>query len=139
MLDSQPPFAEVTADLVIGRRLRKKDFTFRCENYVDLAAEFSEILAMRSQPGYRSFPVLDASAPTAEHLREAVLALPPGRTYIHCAQGYGRTALFAVALLYERGVVKDIDEGMALLRRARPGMTLSKVQRRCLDSYWALR
>ncbi|HWM93006.1 MAG TPA: hypothetical protein VN493_19740 [Thermoanaerobaculia bacterium] len=128
----------VQENLVIGRRLLPREIPNRFVNYVDLTAELEDPAVIRSLPGYLAFPILDASAPDAESLRRAVQRLRPGMTFIHCAQGHGRTGLFAVALLLSTGAVKTATEGLALVQRARPGIRLSPEQRRCLDRYAAL-
>lgn len=134
-LHPDPAYSIVTDQLVVGRRLRATEFDFACENYVDLTAEFTEPAAIRRHPAYRSVPILDFSAPSPEALRTAVLGLRPGRTFVHCAQGHGRAALFALAVLLRYGTVRTVDEGWAMLRTARPGVRLTKEQRECIESY----
>jgi protein-tyrosine phosphatase len=125
----------VCEDLVVGRRLLPREVPDDFVNYVDLTAELEDPAAIRRGPGYLAFPLLDASAPNAESLRAAVRSLRPGSTFIHCAQGHGRTGLFAVALLLSSGAVQTPEEGVALVRSARPGIRLSPDQRRCLKLY----
>ena len=105
------------------------------DNYVDLTAEFAEPAAIRKSPAYRSFPILDGAAPSPEALRAAVAGLRPGRTFVHCAQGHGRTGLFALAVLLSSGVARSVEDGLRLLRTARPGIRLSRDQRRCIEVY----
>ena len=105
------------------------------DNFVDLAAEFSESPHIRCSPSYRSFPILDGGAPTPEALRAAVASLRPGRTFIHCAQGHGRTGLFALAVLLDSGVARSVEDGMRMLTAARPAIRLSREQRRCIQIY----
>ncbi len=119
---------EINGDIIIGRRLGAAELPQGVVNYVDLVAEAEDPKAARDLPGYISFPILDADTPSAADLRSLVSQLPPGRTFVHCAQGHGRTALFALALLIERGLVGSFDEGMELLRSARPGVGLHKGQ-----------
>ncbi len=125
----------VNEQLVIGRRLLGSEFQEQYVNYIDLTAEFQEPAAIRRQRGYVCFPILDASAPGLEALRLAIAQLRPGKTYIHCAAGYGRTGLFAVALLLTNGTVKNIEEGLQLLRQVRPGIRLNAIQRRCIEEF----
>ncbi len=95
----------VNNSLVVGRRLLPGELSGEFANYVDLTAEFSEPRAIRASSGFLSFPILDGSAPDSKALREFVHRLRPGKTYIHCAQGHGRTGLFALAVLLKSGVV----------------------------------
>jgi protein-tyrosine phosphatase len=102
---------------------------------VDLTAEFAEPLAVRLSPSYRSFPILDGSAPSPESLRAAVAGLREGRTFVHCAQGHGRTGLFALAVLLHQRVVPSVEDGLRMLTAARPGIRLNVEQRACIEKY----
>jgi hypothetical protein len=133
-------YAEVAARLFFGRRLTTREAhvaeSLGWIAVLDLAVEFVEVPALRKLPGYRSFPVLDATAPTEEQLREAVAwlneAVKVGPVYIHCALGHGRTACVVVAYLLTVGLVPTVTEGIRLLRSFRPGVQLNRVQRRLL-------
>jgi protein-tyrosine phosphatase len=120
---------------VVGRRLLAHEVVGEFANYVDLTAEFSEPSAIRRNPGYMSVPILDGSAPDPAALDQAVSRLRPGRTFIHCAQGHGRTGLFALAMLLRSGRAGSADEGLRKLQAARPGVRLSKVQLRCIERF----
>jgi len=50
--------------------------------------------------------------------------------YIHCAQGRGRSAAVAAALLIRKGLAADVDEAERMLRAARPSIRISPAQRR---------
>lgn len=121
--------------LVIGRRLLASELEGEFENIVDLTAEFPEPRAIRVRSGYRCFPILDGGAPSQEALRSAVRGLRPGRTFIHCAQGHGRTGLFALAVLLDSGVARSIEDGLDMLRAVRPGIRLNREQHRCIQLY----
>src|SRR4030095_7030576 len=111
LFSREPAHTEVNEQLVIGRRLLSSEMKGDFENYIDLTAEFVEPAAIRRRDGYRSFPILDGSAPSPEALEAALSGLRSGRTFVHCAQGHGRTGLFAVALLLRSGAVRTIEEG----------------------------
>jgi hypothetical protein len=125
----------VTGDLVIGRRLIPSEVEGEFANYVDLTAEFGEPRAIRRRSGYVCFPILDGSAPNVDTLREMIASLRPGRTYIHCAQGHGRTGLFALALMLHSGTVSTVSEGLEKLRAVRPRVGLSAAQRKCIEEF----
>jgi hypothetical protein len=55
--------------------------------------------------------------------------------FLNCAQGHGRTGLFALAVLLSSGVVRSVDEGMRMLLAVRPAIRLSRDQRRCIETY----
>jgi hypothetical protein len=135
LFSREPSRNAITEQLVVGRRLLAFELEGEFDNFVDLAAEFSEAPAIRSSTSYRSFPILDGSAPTPEALQTAVASLRPGRTFIHCAQGHGRTGLFALAVLLSSGVARSVEEGLRMLSAARPAIRLSKEQHRCIQIY----
>jgi hypothetical protein len=137
LVSREPAQNEVTEDLVIGRRLLPSEIRGNFENYVDLTAEFPEPRAIRTFPNYLSFPILDRAAPESIVLHEAIKRLRPGRTFIHCAQGQGRTGLFTLAVMLRTGCAKTVAEGMAKLRAVRPGVQLSTAQQRCIEEFAA--
>ncbi len=112
---------EVSTDLVLARRLLESERPPDVANYLDLTAEFEDPRQIRKAAGYLCFPILDGDIPGFGALRSMVGQLGPGRTLIHCAQGHGRTGLVALALLAEAGEIQSYEEGMELLRTARPG------------------
>ncbi len=130
-----PAWNRVNDHLVIGRRLVGSELFSNFDNYVDLTAEFQDPDEARRMPGFLCFPILDAGAPGAAALKQWVERLRPGRTYIHCAQGYGRTGLFATVYLLHTGAARTAGEALALLTDARPGVHLNTRQRRCIVEY----
>src|SRR5579859_4615201 len=132
LVSHEPAHHAVTKDLIIGRRLLRGEITGDFANFVDLTAEFTEPSAFRTAPGYISFSMLDGGATDVAALRDAIDRLRPGRTFIHCAQGHGRTGLFALALMLRNGSVKTVTEGLEKLKLVRPGVQLTAVQRRCI-------
>lgn len=125
----------LTERIVIGRRLLPGELEGSFSNHVDLTAEFQEPDAYRSREGYLAFPILDAAAPKPEHLAQVIGRLNEGPVFIHCAQGHGRTGLFALALLLSSRAVGSLDEGLALLANARPAVRLNRSQLACARSY----
>ncbi len=135
LLTNEPAISKVSERLFVGRRLLPSELEREFDNYVDLTAEFSEPLAIRRSPAYISFPVLDGAAPNPHALRQAVQNLRPGSTFVHCAQGHGRTGLFALAVLLSSGRAHTLEEGLRVLHAARPGICLSRAHRRCAETY----
>lgn len=125
----------ISEQLVVGRRLLPGEMPDAFANYVDLTAEFQEPRALRRAAGYFAFPILDASAPDPSELRAAVDLLRAGPTFVHCAQGHGRTGLFALAVLLSSGAVRTVEEGLSVLASARPAICLSPEQTRCISVY----
>ena len=135
LFSSEAASNAVTENLSVGRRLVAGEIEPGFENYVDLTAEFSEPRAARRLPDYVCFPILDGAAPSQDALEAAIRKLRPGKTFIHCAQGHGRTGLFALAVLLSWGRVRDSEEGLRLLQAARPGIRLNRLQRLCIEAY----
>ncbi len=129
---------EITPKLVIGRRLIPRELPGEFSNYIDLTTEFEESLPHRESPGYQAVPMLDGSALPAEALLAAVQKLKPGRTFVHCAQGHGRTGLFAVAVLLHQGTAKTVAEALALLREKRPLVRLNDRQKAVVEQFLIL-
>ena len=135
LLSRQPAYQRVTENLVVGRRLLPAEVPGTFDNYVDLTAEFPEPPAIRRSAAYLCFPILDGAALDPKVLHDAVSGLRPGRTFIHCAQGHGRTALFALAVLLKSKAARTVPEGLAMLTNARPGISLSRAQQRCIEGF----
>jgi protein-tyrosine phosphatase len=80
---------------------------------------------------YLCVPTLDALTPSDSIARQAIdrIARSDGPVYIHCAQGHGRSAAFAAAVLIRRGLARDVEEAERLLVTKRPGVRLNRRQR----------
>jgi protein-tyrosine phosphatase len=126
---------EVTPGLWLGRRAFARELPPGIGLVVDLTAEFAEPRGVRSGRGYHCVPTLDATATDLAALRLAVekVVTWPGAVYVHCAQGNGRSALLAAAVLVRRGLAPDARYAVQMLRQVRPGVRLTSVQRRTLD------
>jgi hypothetical protein len=135
LLSRERAYHAVTESLVVGRRLLPAEVPGQFDNYVDLTAELAEPPAIGRFAAYQCFPILDRSAPEPEALHDAVSRLRPGKTFIHCAQGYGRTGLFALAVLLKSGVARTVSDGLRMLTGVRPGIGLSRAQRRCIEAF----
>jgi hypothetical protein len=134
LADRQPSHHELVPGVLIGRRLLPDEYPEPVGTILDLTCEFRA-----TTPGngviYRSLPVLDGNVPREEDLRAMLdsLASLPAPVYIHCANGHGRTGLFAAALLLRRGEAKDPDHAVRAARERRPRIRLNRTQRRALD------
>lgn len=137
LVNREEKFHQISDDLFVGRRLLSKEIPPGFDHYVDLTAEFEDPSVIRSQPSYLSFPILDASTPTADALFRAATTVNEGKTYVHCAQGHGRTGLFSLALLFSRGQIANAEEGLKLLKSNRPALNLNHQQRSFIDNYIA--
>ena len=85
-------------------------------------------------------PILDGAAPTDCQFDEAVRWVASrraeGRTVlIHCAQGHGRTATLASAVLVRLGMAGNLGDALAMVRAVRPLAQPSRAQEAALRRY----
>lgn len=139
LLSREPAISRVEDELLIGRRLLNDELPADVQTVIDLTSEFAEPRRVRSVGRYISFPILDASTRSANEIAElaASVAAQDGPTYIHCAQGHGRTGLVAAAVLLAAGNADSVDTAVSSLEKARPDLKLSRVQRRRLAEVYA--
>ncbi|KIG15523.1 Ser/Thr and Tyr protein phosphatase (dual specificity) [Enhygromyxa salina] len=132
----EPAVTRLSEELWLARRLLAGELPAEVRTIVDLTCEQVEPTVIRQRPGYVCFPILDAAAPRLADLQAAVDQVATAeRVLIHCAQGHGRTGLFAAALLLRRGLAGTPQQALAQITAARPGVRLSSVQMRVLDAY----
>jgi hypothetical protein len=128
LLSREPAYVMVAPNLFFGRRLSAGERDGGWTSVLDLAGEFAAPPAHRDLSGYRSLPILDATAPTDQELRSAVdwiaEAVRSGPVYVHCALGHGRSACVIIAYLRSTGSIGDVDEGIRYLQSLRPGVRL---------------
>lgn len=131
---TEAPWHELLPDLVIGRRLLDREFDLEVDHLVDLTCEYAERPMQRRHPGYLCLPIVDGAAPPPAVLHQYVEKLQQleGRIYLHCAEGHGRTATVAAAMLLARGLADDVDEALARITAIRPKAQLYAGQMRVL-------
>ncbi len=122
------PSANLLADGVwVGRLPTRAGLSATgADAIVDLTAELPRLAPAVA---YRCVPVLDLTVPQPAPLRAAVDAIHAMRTegrqvLVCCALGYSRSALVAAAWLSEHLGLRDPDEVLTRLRRARPSVVL---------------
>ena len=126
LLSREAPVNDLAENIRIGRRLLKRELPVDVDLIVDLAAELPRTHAA---PGYLSLPILDAGVPDYESLRLAIAAISDSkRTYIHCAQGHGRTATLAACVLISGGM--SASAAITQVQACRPRAHLNRVQRK---------
>lgn len=140
LLSREPAYVQVAPNLFFGRRLSAREAEAGgWVSILDLAGEFSAGRWQRGRPGYRSLPVLDATAPSEEEMRSAAAwvseAVATGPVYVHCALGHGRSATVVVAYLLSAGTVTTVAEGVRLLQSLRPSVRLHSTQVRLLRRF----
>jgi protein-tyrosine phosphatase len=104
---------------------------------LDLVAEMPEATSFRKLANYRSLPILDATAPTLDQLRDAIdwVERQPGPVFVHCALGHGRSGTVVAACLLARGLASDAKMAVNQLRELRPGVRLNRVQWKVLKAF----
>lgn len=98
---------------------------------IDMTCEWTEPLALRSVREYIAVPVVDTTRPTIEQTasvaRRAVRFLRDphaGSVYVHCANGYGRSAVVVGAMLLMDGSCRTPAEAKEAIVKARPVASL---------------
>lgn len=111
----------LTDNIFIGRRLLSHELPDNIDHVIDLTCEFTEPKKLRST-SYHSFQILDGFVPSPDQLRTwaAQAAGLSGNIYIHCAEGHGRTALFAAILLLHLGHSQTPDAALQFIKSKRP-------------------
>ena len=130
LLSSEDCCNEVVPGLWVGRRPRPGEYPPGMELVVDLLAEFPKPAYHPPDAAYICLPTVDGFVPDPGPYAQAVeKAAAAGRVLVHCANGHGRSAAFAAALLVRRGSAADVDAAMELIRKARPACRLTPAQR----------
>lgn len=129
----EPAFDQLNENIFIGRRLMGHELPPSIDHVIDLTCEFTEPKQLRSVD-YHSFQILDGFVPPIGQLRSWVAhaATLNGTIYIHCAEGHGRTGLFAAALLDKLGHFNDVDDALDFIKSKRPLVRLGSRQRAVL-------
>jgi hypothetical protein len=134
----EPIWNEVGAGLFVGRRCRLRQLPPGTSTVVDFTAEFTGDKASRLALKWLSVPVLDGCAPDSTGYEAAFnfldAPLPLG-VYLCCANGHGRSATFACALLLKLRVARTEEEAIAIVCRGRPGASLNREQARSLIAF----
>jgi protein-tyrosine phosphatase len=133
-ISSEAPAHEVAARLWIGRRPTRGELPNNVDLIVDLTCELWESAAVRSARTYLCIPTLDGSMPSISQLQELVERIMQfdGVALIHCAQGHGRSAAVAAAVLVTRGDADDVDQAIRQIQHVRPAVRVSQSQRRAV-------
>jgi len=131
---TEAPWHELLPDLVLGRRLLDREWDLNVDHIVDLTCEYEECPRQRHHAGYLSLPIVDGAAPPPLVLQSYAHRINSlsGRIYLHCAEGHGRTATVAAAVLLVRGHAADVDDALRQIAAVRPKARPYKRQLRAL-------
>ncbi|HEY1958195.1 MAG TPA: dual specificity protein phosphatase family protein [Polyangiaceae bacterium] len=130
-LRAEEAYDEVRPKLFVGRQpLRTRELPLGVSLLVDLTAEFPGLRPKGVE--YICLPTLDGSASddlgAVRELVEKIRA-HRGVVYVHCAAGHGRSVAIVACVLVAEGRAKSMEEALALIRRVRPAVGLSRSQR----------
>lgn len=125
------PWDRITPGVWLGRKLNENEAREAIRGGVtavlDVSAEFSETPAFLDLR-YLNVPVLDLTAPSLEQLETMATfiesARNDGKVYVHCKIGYSRSAAAVIAWMSRSGMVNGLEEGISLVRRARPSVVI---------------
>lgn len=125
----------IAPNIWLGRRPFVKDLPDNISLIVDLTAEFPESQKVIAGRNYICVPTLDAYVADDKTFRELIEKISSwqGNIYIHCALGHGRSATVAAATLVAKGLADNVDLAEEIIKKKRPGIEISKAQRRLLN------
>lgn len=135
---------ESAADLIapgiwVARRPLRSEIPADVRWIVDVTAEFFVAAGVRAGREYICYPTLDGHVRNAAEFAVIVrdVTALEGGILIHCAQGHGRSAALAAALLIARGIVDDLEGAERLLIASRPKVRLKPSQRTLVKQFAA--
>ena len=147
-IDREDSWNPVAAGLYIGRLPSPRERAGLVDAGVgavlNLCWEFPRPSGMGCESDLETayLPLLDGSPPSDRQLREAVDRVvrwrSEGRTVlIYCAQGHGRSATIAAAVLCRLGLASGVQDAVSMIRAARPRARPSGPQRSALSRFLA--
>ncbi len=135
-------YCQVTPQLYVGsqfqklgkRLLQQQGFT----GCINMRIEKDDAALGLALAQYLHLPTVDDAAPSIEHLDRGVAFIRQviqsgGKVYIHCGAGVGRAPTMAAAYLIAEGYT--LDEALALIRKARPFITVTHPQMAQLEQF----
>jgi protein-tyrosine phosphatase len=132
-------YNEVAPELWVGRWPGARALPERVDVVVDVTAELPAHKTLTGSKRYVCLPALDATVPDESAFCSLVeeLASERGGVFVHCAFGHGRSAMVAAAVLIARGLAHDADSAERWMRRSRPRVGLTGLQRSHVERFAA--
>jgi len=124
-------FQEIVPGVLIGRKLNSTEASQAIRTgvtaVIDLTAEFSEAKPLRAL-AYLNLQTMDLTPPSLQQLNQAVAFIgrekAKGKTLVHCALGYARSACVVAAYLMAAGHASTVHHAVEMIRTIRPGIVL---------------
>jgi hypothetical protein len=137
-------YGQVTPQLFVGsqfnRRGRRMLEARGFDACVNMRIEKDDAAFGLALARYLHLPTIDDDAPSIDHLDQGVDFIREvigsgGKVYIHCGAGVGRAPTMAAAYLLAEG--HSLDETLAMIRAARPFISITPPQMARLEEYAA--
>lgn len=129
-----PEPVQVVDNVWLGR-IPSKQSLAQFAALIDLCAELP--INTQAKP-YRSFPVLDLTAPSAQTCQAAAHAIEElrqhGSVLVYCALGYSRSATAIAAWLLTTERCATVDEALTWVRRAHPNVVFTASHQAALQA-----
>jgi hypothetical protein len=135
-------YCQVTPQLYVGSQFKKpgklllqqRGFT----GSVNMRIEKDDAALGLALAQYLHLPTVDDDAPSIEHLDKGIdfirqVVQSGGKVYIHCGAGVGRAPTMAAAYLIAEGYT--LDQALAMIRKARPFITITPPQMAQLEQF----
>jgi hypothetical protein len=133
---AEPIWDPIAPGLFVGRRCRFDQLPPGTAKVLDFTAEFPGDRQTRRTLKWLSVPLLDGCAPGADDYQTAFAFLAePGDSvlYMYCANGHGRSATFACALLIKLGLAPTPEAAVEMVTQRRHGASPNQEQVRSLQ------
>jgi len=127
---------EIVPNVFLGRRLTSRaQLPANTSLVVDLTAEYLEADDILTGVDYKCIPTLDGSALVCSNFAQVLDYVSDKRavTYVHCAVGHGRAAMFVACLLIKTGVCRNVKEAEFLIKAHRPRVHLRPAHKKIIE------
>jgi len=136
----ESPADQIAPGIWVARRPLHFEVPADVRWIIDVTAEFFVAACVRAVGrDYLCYPTLDGHVCDAAQFAKIVreVAALDGGILIHCAQGHGRSAALAAALLIARGLADNLEDAEHLMIAARPKIRLKPSQRALVNAFAA--